>query len=164
MNKIAWRQPNKIYKVFFQDLPGKKTLEISFGWRQADFSKYYNNRMYWHPCSIEPLYTRHREPLQYKIQTNGQTNNHQLFMINKRDSYKILSEDTFPLGKDILKIPGNTKHYLEFYRVVLVVSQCLVYRGSTSKRTSTQRYCSTFSPLVGGGMEVDILPPSLPSG
>ena len=84
-------------------------------------------------------------------------------MINKRDSYKILSEDTFPLGKDILKIPGNTKHYLEFYRVVLVVSQCLVYRGSTSKRTSTQRYCSTFSPLVGGGMEVDILPPSLPS-
>ena len=84
-------------------------------------------------------------------------------MINKRDSYKILSEDTFSLGKDILKIPGNTKHYLEFYRVVLGVSQCLVYRGSTSKRTSTQRYCSTFSPLVGGGMEVDILPPSLPS-
>ena len=84
-------------------------------------------------------------------------------MINKRDSYKILSEDTFPLGKDILEIPGNTKHYLEFYRVVLVVSQCLVYRGFTSKRTSTQRYCGTFSPLVGGGMEVDILPPSLPS-
>ena len=84
-------------------------------------------------------------------------------MIHKRDSYKILSEYTFPLGKDILGIPGNTKHYLEFYRVVLVVSQCLVYRGSTSERTSTQRYCSTFSPLVGGGMEVDILPPSLPS-
>ena len=85
-------------------------------------------------------------------------------MIHKRDSYKILSEDTFPLGKDILKIPGNTKHYLEFYRVVLVVSQCLVYRGSTSKRTSTECYCSTFSPLVGEGMEVDTLPPSLPSG
>ena len=84
-------------------------------------------------------------------------------MIHKRDSYKILSEDTFPLGKDILGIPGNTKHYLEFYRVVLVVSLCLVYRGSTSKRTSTQRYCSTFSPLFGEDMEVDILPPSLPS-
>ena len=85
-------------------------------------------------------------------------------MINKRDSYKILSEDTFPLGKDILKIPGNTKHYLEFYRVVLVVGQCLVYRGSIGKDASTLRSCSTFSPLIGGGMEVVILPPSLPSG
>ena len=85
-------------------------------------------------------------------------------MIHKRDSYKILSEYTFPLGKDILGIPGNTKHYLEFYRVVLVVGQCLVYRGSIGKDASTLRSCSTFSPLIGGGMEVDILPPSLPSG
>ena len=60
----------KSFKVFFQDLPGKKPLEISFDWRQADFSKYYNITVYWHPCSREPLYTMYREPLQYK---NGQT-------------------------------------------------------------------------------------------
>merc|ERR1711926_3047 len=80
------------------------------------------------------------------------------------DSYKNLSENRFLLHDSSLKIPGNTKHYLEFYRLVLVVGQCLVYRGSIGKDASTLRSCSTFSPLIGGGMEVVILPPSLPSG
>ena len=53
---------------------------------------------------------------------------------------------------------------LEFYRLVLVVGQYLVYRGSIGKDASTLRSCSTFSPLIGGGMEVVMLPPSLPSG
>ena len=85
-------------------------------------------------------------------------------MINTRDSYKILSENTLLLRKDILKIQGNTKHYLEFYRLVLVVGQCLVHRGSIGNDASTLRYCSTFSPLIGEGIEVDTLLPSLPSG
>ena len=85
-------------------------------------------------------------------------------MKNARDSYKNLSEEAFFMGHEILKIPGNRKHYLEFYRLVLVVGQCLVYRGSIGEDASTLRSCSTFSPLIGGGMEVDTLPPSLPSG
>ena len=84
-------------------------------------------------------------------------------MKNTRDCYKKLSEDRSLLANEILKIPGSAKYYLEFYRLVLVVSLSLVYRGSTRKGTSTLRYCSNFSPLIGGGMEVDILPPSLPS-
>ena len=80
------------------------------------------------------------------------------------DSYKKLSEDSSLLGNEILKIPGSTKYYLEFYRLVLVVSLSLVYRVSTREGTSTLHHCSNFSPLIGGGMEVDILPPSLPSG
>ena len=85
-------------------------------------------------------------------------------MKNTSDSYNILSEESLLLYDSFLKIPGNTKYYLEFYRVVLVVTQCLVYRGSIGKDASTLRYCSTFSPLIGGGMEVVMLPPSLPSG
>ena len=85
-------------------------------------------------------------------------------MKNARDSYENLSEETLYTKDEKLKIPGNTKHYLEFYRLVLVVGQCLVYRGSIGKDASTLRSCSTFSPLIGGGMEVDTLPPSLPSG
>ena len=84
-------------------------------------------------------------------------------MKNTRDCYKKLSEDRSLLANEILKISGSAKYYLEFYRLVLVVSLSLVYRGSTRKGTSTLRYCSNFSPLIGGGMEVDILPPSLPS-
>ena len=64
-------------------------------------------------------------------------------MINTKDSYNILSEESLLLYHSFLKIPGNTKHYLEFYRLVLVVTQCLVYRGSIGKDASTLRYCST---------------------
>ena len=85
-------------------------------------------------------------------------------MKNTRDSYKNLSEKSSLYSYQTLKIPGNTEHYLEFYRLVLVVGQYLVYRGSIGKDASTLRSCSTFSPLIGGGMEVVILPPSLPSG
>ena len=84
-------------------------------------------------------------------------------MKNTRDCYKKLSEDRSLLANEIQKIPGSAKYYLEFYRLVLVVSLSLVYRGSTRKGASTLRYCSNYSPLIGGGMEVDILPPSLPS-
>ena len=64
----------KSFKVFFQDLPGKKTSRDFIQLRQANFSKYCNNTVYWHPCSLEPLYTRHREPLQYNnSQTDKQT-------------------------------------------------------------------------------------------
>ena len=64
-------------------------------------------------------------------------------MKNTRDSYKNLSEKSSLYRYQTLKIPGNTKHYLEFYRLVLVVGQCLVYRGSIGKDASTLRYCST---------------------
>ena len=54
-------------------------------------------------------------------------------MKNTRDPYKNLSEKSSLYRYQTLKIPGNTEHYLEFYRLVLVVGQCLVHRGSRGK-------------------------------
>ena len=91
---------------------------------------------------------------------------------------EILSEPRSKFKDAIMKIPGTTKDYLEFYSLVPVHydwtywsdSLYPVCRGSINrklcKNTSTLCYCTSFVPSRKGGIGatvLTVLPPSLPS-